>query len=115
MVQAINDDFIPILVDADKRPDVDSRYNKGGWPTTAFLNADGEVLESHNFLTTEQMMMALRRIKARYAGRGGRRRRRPLPSGLASTVAELEERPEAVGELTPSCRKRSPGGRGGGL
>ena len=40
VVQTINDDFIPILVDADKRPDVDSRYNKGGWPTTAFLNAE---------------------------------------------------------------------------
>jgi uncharacterized protein YyaL (SSP411 family) len=100
VVATLNDDFIPILVDADKRPDVDSRYNKGGWPTTAFLNASGEVLESHNFLTTEQMAMALQRIKARY---------RSEELAVTPTIAirpgvplaELEERPEAVGELKP--------------
>jgi uncharacterized protein YyaL (SSP411 family) len=100
VVAAINADFIPIMLDADKRPDVDSRYNRGGWPTTAFLSADGEVLESHNFLTAEQMIMALQRIKARYAGED---------SFVAPTIAirpgvqltELEEPPEAVGELKP--------------
>jgi uncharacterized protein YyaL (SSP411 family) len=101
VVATINDDFLPILVDADKRPDVDSRYNKGGWPTTAFLSADGEVVESHNFLTTEQMMMVLQRIKARFAGEEAP----PSPtiavrSGLS--LAEVEERPEAVGELAPA-------------
>ena len=40
-VTIINDDYIPILVDADKRPDVDQRYNRGGWPTTAFLTIIG--------------------------------------------------------------------------
>ncbi len=100
VVETINDDFIPILVDADKRPDVDSRYNRGGWPTTAFLNAEGEVLESHNFLTAEQMLSALRGIKARYEGK----EEPPAPtiairSGLP--LAELDERPEAVGKLTP--------------
>ena len=100
VVVTINDDFLPILVDADKRPDVDSRYNNGGWPTTAFLNAEGEVLESHNFLTVEQMISVLQRIKARFAGE---------ETALVPTIAvrpgvslvELEERPEAIGELTP--------------
>lgn len=100
VVATINDDFLPILVDADKRPDVDSRYNNGGWPTTAFLNAEGEVLESHNFLTVEQMISVLQRIKARFAGE---------ETALVPTIAvrpgvslaELEERPEAIGELTP--------------
>jgi uncharacterized protein len=100
VVATINDGFFPILVDADKRPDVDSRYNKGGWPTTAFLNADGEVLESHNFLTAEQMRMVLQRVKARYAGEQA-----PPQATIAIRpgvpLAELEERPEAVGELTP--------------
>jgi uncharacterized protein YyaL (SSP411 family) len=100
VVEIINGNYIPILVDADKRPDVDSRYNKGGWPTTAFLNAEGEVLEGHNFLTTEQMLMALRRITARYEGV----EEPPAPtiairSGLR--LADLEEHPEAVGKLTP--------------
>jgi uncharacterized protein YyaL (SSP411 family) len=100
VVEAINAGFIPILVDADKRPDVDSRYNKGGWPTTAFLNAEGDVLESHNFLTSEQMAMALRRVKARYAGE----EEPTSPTiGVRSGIRfeELEERPEAVGALSP--------------
>jgi hypothetical protein len=100
VVVAINDDFIPIMVDADKRPDVDSRYNNGGWPTTAFLYASGEVIETHNFLTGEEMMVVLRRVKARLAGR-------EEPPGPAIAIrpgvrlAEVEDRPEAVGELTP--------------
>jgi uncharacterized protein YyaL (SSP411 family) len=100
VVTAINADFIPILIDADKRPDVDSRYNTGGWPTTAFLNAEGEVIEGHNFLTAEQMMMALQRVKARLAGDEAP----PAPTIAVRpgvTLGELEERPEAVGELAP--------------
>ncbi len=100
VVMTINGEFLPIMVDADKRPDVDSRYNNGGWPTAAFLNADGDVLESHNFLTTEEMLRVLQRITARFTGE---------EAPTAPTIAvrpgvpwtELEERPEAVGELTP--------------
>jgi uncharacterized protein YyaL (SSP411 family) len=99
VVASINDGFIPIMVDADKRPDVDSRYNKGGWPTTAFLTADGEVLESHNFLTAQEMLAVVQRINARFAGE------QALPSPTIAVrpgvlPAELEERPEAVGQLT---------------
>jgi uncharacterized protein YyaL (SSP411 family) len=100
VVQMVNDDFLPILVDADKRPDVDSRYNQGGWPTTAFLNAGGEVLESYNFLTTEEMMQALRSVKARYEGREVP----PAPTVAVRPgvhLAEMEHRPAAVGELKP--------------
>jgi uncharacterized protein YyaL (SSP411 family) len=100
VIAAINADFIPIMLDADKRPDVDSRYNRGGWPTTAFLSADGEVLESHNFLTTEQMIMALQRIKARYAGEDSFAAP-AIAIRPGVQLAELEEPPEAVGELKP--------------
>jgi uncharacterized protein YyaL (SSP411 family) len=99
VVEIINDDFIPILVDADKRPDVDSRYNKGGWPTTAFLNAEGEVLEGHNFLTTEQMLLALRRVNARYRGQ-----EEPAAPTIAirpgEQFVEAEEHPEPIGALS---------------
>ncbi len=100
VVVTLNDEFIPILVDADKRPDVDRRYNKGGWPTTAFLNAEGEVIESHNFLTTEAMAQVLERVQARFAGE-------EVTTGPTIGIrpgvqlAELEEQPEAVGELAP--------------
>ena len=49
VAQLINENFVPIKVDRDERPDVDSRYQaavqaisgQGGWPLTAFLTPDG--------------------------------------------------------------------------
>jgi len=46
----INQFYIPVKVDRDERPDVDSRYQsaisaisgQGGWPLTAFLTPDGK-------------------------------------------------------------------------
>src|ERR1700689_2995809 len=46
----INNLYIPVKVDRDERPDVDSRYQsavsaisgQGGWPLTAFLTPDGK-------------------------------------------------------------------------
>jgi len=48
--KVINEHFIPVKVDRDERPDVDSRYQaavaaisgQGGWPLTAFLTPDGK-------------------------------------------------------------------------
>ncbi|MHB8889232.1 MAG: thioredoxin domain-containing protein [Acidobacteriaceae bacterium] len=48
--QVINENFIPVKVDRDERPDVDSRYQaavsaisgQGGWPLTAFLTPEGK-------------------------------------------------------------------------
>ena len=100
VVEAVNDAVIPVMVDADRRPDVDSRYNRGGWPTTAFLNAAGEVLESHNFMTAEQLLGALGRVRARYEGQPEPER----PSvGVRPgvSVVDIDERPHPVGELTP--------------
>ncbi len=45
----INEHFVPVKVDRDERPDVDTRYQaavaaisgQGGWPLTAFLTPDG--------------------------------------------------------------------------
>ena len=33
----VDERFVPIRVDADRRPDISERYSLGGWPTTAFL------------------------------------------------------------------------------
>ena len=49
VARLINERFVPVKVDRDERPDVDTRYQKaiqamtgqGGWPLTAFLLPDG--------------------------------------------------------------------------
>ncbi|MBM4363087.1 MAG: DUF255 domain-containing protein, partial [Deltaproteobacteria bacterium] len=44
VIRLLNERYVPIRVDNDQRPDVNRRYNLGGWPTTAFLTPDGEVI-----------------------------------------------------------------------
>jgi uncharacterized protein YyaL (SSP411 family) len=49
IAEIVNREFIPVKVDRDERPDVDSRYQlaisaisgTGGWPLTVFLTPDG--------------------------------------------------------------------------
>ncbi len=63
----VNGNFIPVRVDADMRPDVDSLYNQGGWPSTAILTPEGEVIDGGNYLPPEEMLGRLKRADALYA------------------------------------------------
>jgi uncharacterized protein YyaL (SSP411 family) len=42
IARLINDNFVAVRVDIDRRPDISERYNRGGFPTTAFLSDRGE-------------------------------------------------------------------------
>ena len=66
VISAINEHFIPVRVDNDRRPDVNARYNQGGWPTTAFLTPDGALLAGATYLPPEQMQSALDQIAEFY-------------------------------------------------
>jgi hypothetical protein len=60
----INDNFIPILVDREERPDVDQIYqaastimgHTGGWPLNLFLNAEGVPFFVGGFMPKEDRM-----------------------------------------------------------
>jgi uncharacterized protein len=54
LIRVINENLIPIRVDADKFPHVQDRYIAGGWPTNAFLTPTGEVLWSGTYVPVEQ-------------------------------------------------------------
>ena len=64
VIAAVNEHFVPVRVDNDRHPDVNRRYNMGGWPTTAFLAASGDVLTGGTYLPPEQMLESLARVKA---------------------------------------------------
>ena len=66
VIDLINGQFVPIRVDNDLRPDVNSRYNMGGWPTTAFLTPEGDILTGATYLPPEQMRGALERVESFY-------------------------------------------------
>ena len=66
VIAAITRNYVPVRVDNDRRPDVNARYNQGGWPTTAFLTPDGALLAGATYLPPDQMLQALDQIAGFY-------------------------------------------------
>ena len=62
IAEYIESHFIPIRVDTDKRPDINRRYNMGGWPTTAFLTPSGLVMGGGTYFPPDQMRQILRDV-----------------------------------------------------
>src|SRR5262249_60733612 len=90
--------FVPIRVDNDVRPDINQRYNMGGWPTTAFLTPRGDVLTGATYLPPDQMADALGRVGSYY------RTRKP-----EIVAAVLEGRRRAGAAVAASAAWHDPG------
>lgn len=63
----VNTAFVPIRVDNDRRPDLNTRYNMGGWPTVTFLSPDGDILTGATYLPPKQMKDLLSKVAGAYA------------------------------------------------
>lgn len=66
VAKLIEERYVPIRVDRDQRPDIDKRYNMGGWPTVAFLTPDGEVITGATYIPPQQMKPLLQRVSRFY-------------------------------------------------
>jgi uncharacterized protein YyaL (SSP411 family) len=66
IIDLINREYVPIRVDNDVRPDINQRYNMGGWPSTAFLTASGDILTGATYLPPDQMADALTKVAGYY-------------------------------------------------
>jgi uncharacterized protein YyaL (SSP411 family) len=66
---AIDAAWVPVRVNADVRPDLADRYTLGGWPTTAFLTANGDVLGGGTFVDPPELLAALAGVARVYAER----------------------------------------------
>ncbi|MHB8841998.1 MAG: thioredoxin domain-containing protein [Candidatus Aquicultor sp.] len=66
VITFINDNYIPIRVDADKRPDIQNRYLLGGWPTTAILNDRGEILTGGTYMPPGELLRVLETVSDYY-------------------------------------------------
>jgi len=66
VIELINLEYVPIRVDNDVRPDINQRYNMGGWPTTAFLTPSGDILTGATYMPPDQMADALARVAGYY-------------------------------------------------
>jgi uncharacterized protein YyaL (SSP411 family) len=96
VIRRINADYIPVRVDNDQRPDVNRRYNLGGWPTTAFLTPDGEILNGGTYIPPEGMRQYAAQIATVWRERKGELLER-LREATAQEAHALQTQP---GELS---------------
>ena len=66
VIALINKHYVPVRVDNDERPDINSRYNMGGWPTTAFLTPDGHLVTGATYMSPDQLKAALTEVSEAY-------------------------------------------------
>jgi uncharacterized protein YyaL (SSP411 family) len=97
VIDLINREYVPIRVDNDVRPDINQRYNMGGWPSTAFLTSSGDILTGATYLPPDQMADALTRIAGYYrtnqpeiASRALEARKRAA-SGVSRSAGSLDD------------------------
>jgi len=59
----VNDDFVPVRVDADRHPRVRERYNMGGFPSTVFVTPSGDHIAGATFLEPDGFRKVLQRVR----------------------------------------------------
>ncbi len=68
VIKLLNEKFVPIKVDTDKRPDINDRYNLGGWPTTAILTQEGEIVSGGTYIAPARLFELLVKALEFYNG-----------------------------------------------
>ena len=111
IAKIINEHFVPVKVDRDERPDVDSRYQsaisaisgQGGWPLTGFLMPDGKPFFGGTYFPPEDQggRPGFRRILLAVSDAYKNKRDELLKTSeaLAEAVAKAEAFAGAKGEF----------------
>ena len=94
IIAFINEHFIPVRVDSDMRPDIDTLYNQGGWPSTVIMTPQGEVLTGGTYLPPDEMLGRVKRIAEIF-----QQDRSTITGWLAETKAVRTQRDLSEGEL----------------
>ena len=81
-------------VDNDQRPDINARYNMGGWPTTAFLTPEGEILAGATYVPPDQMLELLPKVFVYYHDNKGEVEQKVTQLRRQRTTASPEHRGE---------------------
>ncbi len=93
VIRLVNERFVPVRVDNDQRPDINARYNMGGWPTTAFLTPDGEVMAGMTYIPPDQMRNVLEQVSTYY-----RDNKASIEEKIAGIIANRERAQQAAAE-----------------
>ena len=90
----LKDNFIPVYVDQDGRPDISQRYERWGWPATIIFRPDGtEIVKLRGFYSPQFFLPILTETvkdpsPVDYPDPGGTERERTLATGLSDTQRE---------------------------
>ena len=110
VVRLVADRFLPVRVDAERRPDVSARYTLDGWPTTAFLTPDGDLLGGGTYLDAD----ALARVLADVAEAFAERRADIDVRAAAARIAAHGKEADPGGRVDPGAGPAVGGGTGSG-
>jgi hypothetical protein len=96
VIDYVNQNFIPLRVDNDQRPDINERYNMGGWPSAAFLTPDGFIIQGATYLPPDQFLALARQTKELYDSRRADLDKLVRPAELEATPREpgIADQPE---------------------
>ncbi len=103
----INEHFVPVIVDRERRTALDESYmlvtqaltQSGGWPNTVFITPEGKPFYGTSYIPPESFQQLLEAIK------GGWTNNRPViladSDRLASLLIEYQTRKEEALQITP--------------
>lgn len=106
VIRVLNTEFVPVRVDADRNPQVADRYLSGGWPTTAVLTPEGQVLASQTYVPPADFQRMLVQIQDFY-----RKNRHAVDRKVAEQNRAVEETwksapPDTAGSATLETQVR---------
>ncbi len=62
VIKKVSEVFVPVRVDTDAQPDINERYNQGGWPSTVFLTPSGEIITGGTYMAPEEFLEVSGRV-----------------------------------------------------
>ncbi|MEW5761741.1 MAG: DUF255 domain-containing protein [Bacillota bacterium] len=87
VIRLLNEHFIPVRVDTDRRPDINVRYNMGGWPTTALLTPTGRIITGGTYVPPERLKEMLLKVLELYRARRDALRKAEMKHSLREEVS----------------------------
>ncbi len=69
VIDLVNREYLPVRVDNDRHPQVNQRYNMGGWPSTAFLTPRGDTLTGATYVPADGFLSIASQVLQYYRTR----------------------------------------------
>jgi uncharacterized protein YyaL (SSP411 family) len=106
VIEILNRDFICIRVDADKNPHLQSRYLAGGWPTSAFLTPERDIIVAGTYIPPEDFKSLTSKVLQYYGHKKGDLYARMARYKVEKAI-ERQGKAPAKGGITRDVPKRA--------